>query len=167
MSSFHTTYNGLNSEASDSNASANSEARRNEDSSRQLKHILLLTSTRKEPKRRNIINNLDDTQLDSLVGVLWEQGISRRVRKRVRLDLDFFRPWLDPDDWEWLLGSFTKLNEAVGQLWQHDDEDLQGGWWTRVSVLEMLDDYVVQDRRDRQGCKSSSAVSICVRANAW
>ncbi|KAF2828681.1 hypothetical protein CC86DRAFT_404579 [Ophiobolus disseminans] len=152
MSNIHTTYNGLNDQTPDSHASTSSQPPRTEDAPRQLlKHLLLLTSTKSETNRRDIINNLNDAQLDNLVGSLWEQGISRKVRERVRLDLDYFRPRLDADDREWLLGSFTKLNEAVGQLWQRKNDDLKGGWWTRVNVLEMLlDDYVLQDRRDRR-----------------
>jgi hypothetical protein len=104
-----------------------------------------------------VIVQLSAIRLDVVVSRLWEQGLRRNVRERVRLDLDEYRPWLDAETREWLLGNFAKLNEEVGWLWQQDDDEFQGRGWTRVAVLEMLlDDHVGQDRRDHLGRESIS-----------
>jgi len=107
-----------------------------------------------ERQRRDIINDLTAIHLDHIVASLWAQSLSRKVCEQARLDLDYFRPILDADDRQWLLGSFSGLNEAVGQLGARDDEELQGGRWTRGNVLEMLlGDYVEQDKNDRVECR--------------
>jgi hypothetical protein len=144
----------------ETNQARHDDARRDEQTLRRiLKHLLFLTSNQDSIQRRSVIVHLTNIQLDVVVGRLWEQGLSGNVRERVRLDLDEYRPWLDAETREWLLGNFAKLNEEVGWLWQQDDDEFQGRGWTRVTVLEMLlDDYVAQDRSDHLGCES---LSIC------
>jgi hypothetical protein len=144
----------------ETNQARHDDARRDEQTLRRiLKHLLFLTSNQDSIQRRSVIVHLTNIQLDVVVGRLWEQGLSGNVRERVRLDLDEYRPWLDAETREWLLGNVAKLNEEVGWLWQQDDDEFQGRGWTRVTVLEMLlDDYVAQDRRDHLGCES---LSIC------